>query len=70
MMTLFLSTLWQEVINHLPTGLGWFALIEGKDTDIMYQIQNGFDVFIKTGRAWALVIGFVLGYVFKGFTSY
>jgi len=41
-----------------------------KDMDIMYQFQQAFNHFIKTGQVWALLIGLALGYLFKSFTSY
>lgn len=69
-MILFLSAFWEEGMNHLPAVPTWFALIEGKDVDIMYQIQHGWSEFIKTGRVWALIIGLIIGYVFRGFSSF
>jgi hypothetical protein len=70
MLILFLSSLGTESLQHLPNTASLFALIEGKEVDIMYQIQNAWNTFIKTGQVWALIIGFVLGYMFRGMTSY
>jgi hypothetical protein len=70
MLILFLSSLGSASLHHLPNAAALLALIEGKDVDIMYQIQNGWETFIKTGQVWALIIGFVLGYMFRGMTSY
>jgi hypothetical protein len=64
MLTLLLSHFPPDGIHH------WFALIEGKEVDIMYQIQNGWNNFVKTGQVWALIIGFIIGYMFRGLTSY
>jgi hypothetical protein len=69
MMTLFLSALGQEVIHHWPSTV-WFAALQDKDVDVIYQVQSAFNTFIKSGQAWALVIGFVFGYLFRGLTSY
>ncbi|MCT7953978.1 hypothetical protein [Laspinema palackyanum] len=37
------------------------------DPDIMGQIKNAWDNFVETGQIWALIIGMVLGYLFRGF---
>ncbi|MBO0349989.1 hypothetical protein J0895_12875 [Phormidium pseudopriestleyi FRX01] len=37
------------------------------DPDIMGQIKNSWDNFVETGQIWALMIGMVLGYLFRGF---
>lgn len=39
-------------------------------TDLWGDIQRGFDNFVKTGQAWAFVIGLVLGYMIKTFTTF
>jgi hypothetical protein len=38
--------------------------------DILGDLIKGFNTFVKTGRLWAMLIGFVIGYVFKSMTSY
>ncbi len=40
------------------------------DPDTLGQIQNGFSHFIQSGQAWALLIGLVIGYIFRSFTSF
>lgn len=37
------------------------------DPDMMGQIKNAWDNFVETGQIWALMIGMVLGYLFRGF---
>ncbi len=37
------------------------------DPDLMGQIKNAWDNFVETGQIWALIIGIVLGYGFRGF---
>jgi hypothetical protein len=41
-----------------------------KDADVLGQIRNYWNNFVKTGQIWAMLIGIVLGYMFKGLTSY
>lgn len=41
-----------------------------EDPKILEQIQNNFNYFIQSGQVWALVVGLVLGYFFRSFTSY
>ncbi|WP_272082416.1 hypothetical protein [Microcystis aeruginosa] len=44
--------------------------ISEQDVDIIGNVQKAFSNFVKTGQAWALVIGLIVGYMFRGFTSY
>lgn len=37
------------------------------DPDILGQIQRAWNNFVKSGQIWALIIGIVIGYVFRGF---
>ncbi|MDX2244204.1 MAG: hypothetical protein NW224_26325 [Leptolyngbyaceae cyanobacterium bins.302] len=39
-------------------------------TDLVGDIQRAFDNFVKTGQAWAFLIGLVLGYMLKAFTTF
>lgn len=48
----------------------WLVLAQQLDVDILADIQNWWNNFIRSGQIWALFIGFVLGYLFKGITSY
>jgi hypothetical protein len=41
-----------------------------KDANVLGQIQNYWNNFVKTGQIWAMLIGIILGYMFKGLTSY
>ncbi|WP_448574378.1 hypothetical protein [Trichothermofontia sp.] len=38
--------------------------------DVFADIRKGFNHFVQTGQVWAMLIGFVLGYLFKSATSY
>jgi hypothetical protein len=48
--------------NHL-----WIAQVY-KD-DLFSNMGQSWDNFIKSGQVWALMIGFVLGYLFRSITS-
>lgn len=54
-------------LSHSP--INWPLLAQDiKDPDVLGQMQRAFDNFIKTGQVWALLIGLILGYMFRGFT--
>ena len=40
------------------------------NTDVFAGTRSFFDHFFKTGQAWALLIGIVVGYLLRSFTSY
>lgn len=51
--------------------LGWLEIAQTiQDPDLLGNWQKAFDNFIQSGQVWALLIGFVLGYIFRGLTSY
>lgn len=39
-----------------------------KDTDLFANVQQSFNHFLQSGQAWSLVIGLVVGYLFRGIT--
>ncbi len=39
------------------------------DPDILGKFKKSWQNFIESGQVWALGIGFVLGYIFRSFTS-
>ncbi|MEI6443916.1 MAG: hypothetical protein WCO29_12530 [Nostocales cyanobacterium ELA583] len=41
-----------------------------RDVDPLGQVQASWNHFVKTGQIWAMLIGIILGYLFKGLTSY
>jgi hypothetical protein len=65
-----------DAIHHLVNSLDLspltdhLMLIDEKEVDIIGNFQRWFSNFVKSGQAWALLIGTVIGYMFKGFTSY
>ncbi|HEY9647680.1 MAG TPA: hypothetical protein V6C88_14995 [Chroococcidiopsis sp.] len=60
---------WQTVHLHSPIDMSLLAQ-QTFQTDVFAGTRAWFDNFIKTGQAWALVIGIILGYLFRTFTSY
>ncbi len=38
------------------------------DTDVFKGFRNAFNNFIQSGQVWALIIGFVFGYILRGMT--
>ena len=48
----------------------WMILAQQFDTDPFAGIREWFGNLVATGQLWALIIGFILGYLFRGFTSY
>lgn len=40
------------------------------DTDPFRGTRAAFSNFVRTGQAWALLIGFVIGYIVRGLTTY
>jgi hypothetical protein len=41
-----------------------------KDPDLLGQMQGAWNNFVKTGQIWAMLIGIIVGYMFKSLTSY
>jgi hypothetical protein len=58
------------VREFTPTLMFWLARIDPKEVDVLAQVQESWQHFVKTGQIWALLIGLFLGYLFKSFTSY
>lgn len=46
------------------------VLAQQFDQDILGDINKAFGNFVDSGQIWAMLIGFVIGYVFKSLTSY
>jgi hypothetical protein len=65
-----------DAFHHLLTTMDFSPVndvlmtINDKDVDIIGNFQKAFSNFVKTGQAWALLIGAIAGYLFRGFTSY
>ncbi|MCP2731431.1 hypothetical protein [Limnofasciculus baicalensis] len=69
------TTLW-HTISYLPelnsqVSLDWLVLAQNvTDPDVLGQMQRAFSNFINSGQVWALLIGLVVGYMFRGMSSY
>jgi hypothetical protein len=56
--------------SHLFS-VDWHGLAQLKtNTDLFGQVANAWNNFVRTGQAWALVIGIVIGYFIKSFTTF
>jgi hypothetical protein len=73
------ATLWvslidllSDVARSLHVGLPIDPVLAQQipQTDLMGDVQRAFDNFVKTGQAWAFLIGLVLGYMLKTFTTF
>ncbi|WP_448561693.1 hypothetical protein [Trichothermofontia sp.] len=66
------GTEWLQVqtggLHHLASDGA--ILAQQFNQDVFADIRKGFNHFVQTGQVWALLIGFVLGYLFKSATSY
>lgn len=66
----------------LPTSTSFFASTTNSqlaatvlakvdpELDVIAQMQDAFNNFIDSGQGWALLIGLVLGYLFRSMTAY
>lgn len=41
-----------------------------RDVDILRDFQEAWNKFVSTGQIWALIIGLILGWLLKGFTTF
>jgi hypothetical protein len=41
-----------------------------KEVDVLAQMQDAYNNFIESGQVWALLIGLMLGYIFRSFTGF
>jgi hypothetical protein len=48
----------------------WTVLAQQFETDVFAGTRAWFANFIESGQVWALIIGIILGYAFRSFTSY
>jgi len=65
----FLADLSQAFQFDLPTDHLVLAQ-QIRQTDLVGDVQKAFDNFVKTGQAWAFLIGLVFGYLIKTFTTF
>jgi hypothetical protein len=63
-----LGDIWQSIPWQSP--LDWSLLAQQFETDVFADTRDWFQNFIESGQVWALLIGFILGYMLRSFTSY
>ena len=67
------TTHWADTLQtmhwHLPFTLADLADKPLSD-DLGANVQKSFNNFVKSGQVWALLIGIILGYIFRSLTSY
>lgn len=57
----------QKIIFQAHQHSVWMAQFED---NLGSSFQSAWDNFIQSGQVWALIIGFIVGYVFRSITSY
>jgi len=56
-------------LNHYLS-TDWLVLAQSvEDPEVLTRIQSAWNNFISTGQVWALLIGLIIGYLFRGITS-
>jgi len=63
---------WHDTLAVLNSPFHWDSLVLAQavpDVDILRDLQNAWNNFIKTGQVWALLIGMFFGYLFRGLTA-
>lgn len=56
--------------SHLFS-VDWHGLAQLKtNTDLFGQVASAWNNFVRTGQAWALLIGLIIGYFIKSFTTF
>lgn len=61
--------LFPPLSEHFSVLIWWLAAID-EEVDVLLQMQNAWNNFIESGQIWALLIGLVLGYLFRSLTAY
>jgi hypothetical protein len=69
---------WWTAVAHLQEGVQSMQLHDHamllaqqfKQTDFVGDVSNSWNHFVRTGQVWAMLIGIVLGYMVKTFTSF
>ena len=57
-----------EALQHSATQS--LVVAQYFDQDILGDMNGAFGNFVESGQIWAMLIGFVIGYIFKSLTSY
>jgi hypothetical protein len=65
----YLSDLISQNFWDLPVNLTVLAQ-NVTDPDLIGQLQKAWNTFVKSGQIWALLIGLVIGSIFRNLTKY
>lgn len=64
----------QHISAWLPSilhGHDWTVVAQSvTDTDLIGTVQKAFNHFIQSGQVWAMLIGLIIGYMFRSLTTY
>jgi hypothetical protein len=63
-----ISDLGQALLSH--THIDWNLLAQVFNTDPFAGTRKAFEHFVESGQVWAFVIGLIIGYLFRSFTTY
>lgn len=55
---------------HHPFDAMQTLLAEQFETDVFKGTRTTLNNFVKSGQAWAMLAGFVIGYIVRGLTTY
>jgi len=65
-------THWADILQaahaHLPMDIA--VLDKPIEVDLFGDVGKAINHFVKTGQVWAFLIGIILGYLFRTFTTY
>jgi hypothetical protein len=61
------SPIVHQLIWSMSTHSLWIAQYQD---NLGSSFENAWNNFIQSGQVWALIIGFIIGYVFRSITSY
>ncbi|AFY50586.1 hypothetical protein Nos7524_4858 [Nostoc sp. PCC 7524] len=65
----YLSDFISQAVWHLP--LNAISIAQNvTDPNVVGQMQKTWNNFVQTGQIWALLIGLVIGYIFRNLTKY
>ncbi len=67
------SSMWSDAGQGLFSQIhfDWSTLAQKSfDTDVFAGFRASMNNFVKSGQVWALIIGFVFGYLIRGMTTY
>lgn len=63
-----LSTVGADTFHQVA--IDGLVLAQNTDADLVAQAQAEWKTFVETGQIWAFLIGTIIGYTFRVFTTY